>query len=158
MAADRPAEEYLALAHAIDGARDRLRTLLASVQQEADQVTGAASELAASATGAAASTHHVTGAVTEISTGAAVQLDALHSASAAMTQLAEQSAAIAGAAGEQEQAGRDIRTTATATRAEISRALDALFERPHRRRRVVARDELAPRGGRRRRRLRVGHQ
>ncbi len=127
IAEERPAEEYAQLGREIDAARGRLRTLLSRLQEEADQVTGAASELAESATGAAASTHHVTGAVTEISSGATVQLDALHSASAAMTQLAEQGAAIADAAEEQERAGRDIRTTTTATRAEISRAVDTLL-------------------------------
>jgi len=127
IAEDDPAREYVQLARAIDGARARLRTLLASVQSEADQVTGAAVELTESANGAAASTQHVTGAVTEISSGAAVQLDALHSASAAMTQLADQGAAIADATEEQERAGRDIRQTTTATQAEISRALDALL-------------------------------
>ncbi|MBV9880360.1 MAG: hypothetical protein JO180_07685 [Gemmatirosa sp.] len=124
---ERPAEEYAQLGREIDAARARLRALLASLQEEADQVNGAASELAESATGAAASTQHVTGAVTEISSGATVQLDALHSASAAMTQLSEQGAAIADAAEEQERAGRDIRATTTATRAEISRAVDTLL-------------------------------
>ncbi|AHG89942.1 chemotaxis sensory transducer [Gemmatirosa kalamazoonensis] len=127
IADEDPAQEYVQLARAIDGARSRLRALLANVQAEADGVTGAAVELAESANGAAASTQHVTGAVTEISSGAAVQLDALHSASAAMTQLADQGAAIADAAEEQERAGRDIRQTTTATQAEISRALDALL-------------------------------
>jgi methyl-accepting chemotaxis protein len=63
----------------------------------------------------------------EISTGASVQLDALHSASAAMRQLAEQGAGIAEAAEEGERAGRDIRATANATRAEMARAVDTLL-------------------------------
>jgi methyl-accepting chemotaxis protein len=127
IAEEAPADEYVSLGRALDEARARLRILLSSVQDETDRVTSAASELAESATGAAASTQHVTSAVTEISTGAAVQLDALHSASAAMTQLADQGAAIADAAEEQERAGRDIRVTATATRAEISRAVETLL-------------------------------
>jgi hypothetical protein len=90
-------------------------------------VTAAASELAQNAASTAASTQHVTGAVLEISGGATVQLDALHAASAAMRQLAEQGAEIAEAADASEAAGREIRTTANATRHEIARAVDGLL-------------------------------
>ena len=124
---EAPAEEFANLGVALDTARVRLRTLLAQVQQQADEVTEAAGELAQTATGAAASTQHVTGAVMEISAGATVQLDALHSASAAMRQLAEQGAVIAEAAEEGERAGRDIRATANTTRAEMAKAVDTLL-------------------------------
>ena len=124
---DAPSVEYAQLGFAVDRARERLRTLLGRVQEETDRVTGAARELAQNAGATAVSTQHVTGAVLEISNGASVQLDALHSASAAMEQLAEQGAAIAEAAEGSERAGREIRQTATATRGEIARAVDALL-------------------------------
>jgi methyl-accepting chemotaxis protein len=127
VAEDRPAAEYVRLGVALDRARERLRALLSRVQDEADRVTAAASELAQNAASTAASTQHVTGAVLEISGGATVQLDALHSASAAMRQLAEQGAEIAEAADASEAAGREIRTTANATRHEIARAVDGLL-------------------------------
>jgi methyl-accepting chemotaxis protein len=127
IAAERPAEEYAKLGGALDVARERLRTLVGRVQSEADEVTGASTELASSATGAAASTQHVTAAVMEISSGASEQLDALHDAGAAVRQLAEQGAAIGEAVEESEQAGRDIRTTATATRGEMTRAVETLL-------------------------------
>ena len=127
VAEDRPAVEYARLGFAVDRARERLRILLGRVQEETDRVTGAARELAQNAGATAVSTQHVTGAVLEISNGASVQLDALHSASAAMEQLAEQGAAIAEAAEASERAGREIRGTATGTRAEIARAVDALL-------------------------------
>ncbi|MDF1505119.1 methyl-accepting chemotaxis protein, partial [Roseisolibacter sp. H3M3-2] len=127
VAEDRPAVEYARLGIAVDRARERLRGLVGRVQEETDRVTGAARELAQNAGATAVSTQHVTGAVLEISNGASVQLDALHSASAAMEQLAEQGAAIADAAEASERAGREIRGTATGTRAEIARAVDALL-------------------------------
>ncbi|GLC27110.1 methyl-accepting chemotaxis protein [Roseisolibacter agri] len=127
VAEDQPAVEYARLGFAVDRARERLRILLGRVQEETDRVTGAARELAQNAGATAVSTQHVTGAVLEISNGASVQLDALHSASAAMEQLAEQGAAIAEAAEASERAGREIRGTATGTRAEIARAVDALL-------------------------------
>jgi methyl-accepting chemotaxis protein len=127
MQEERPAVEYARLGVAVDRARERLRILLGRVQEETDRVSGAARELAQNAGATAVSTQHVTGAVLEISNGASVQLDALHSASAAMEQLAEQGAAIADAAEASERAGREIRGTATGTRAEIARAVDALL-------------------------------
>ena len=125
--AERPAVEYARLGVAVDRARERLGTLVRRVQEETDRVTNAARELAQNAGSTALSTQHVTGAVLEISNGASVQLDALHAASAAMEQLAEQGAAIAEAAEASERAGREIRGTATGTRAEIARAVDALL-------------------------------
>jgi methyl-accepting chemotaxis protein len=126
-AATHSAEEYAHLAASLDQARERLRSLLGRVQHEADRVTEAATELADSANGAAASTQHVTGAVMEMSHGASLQLDALHAASAAMRQLAEEGAAIGEAVEESERAGYDIRVTANATRAEMARAVETLY-------------------------------
>ena len=54
------AEEYADLDSAMQQARERLRTLLTNVQDEADQVTLAAGELSSSASAAAASSQHVT--------------------------------------------------------------------------------------------------
>lgn len=120
--------EYGQLATALDHARDRLRVLLGSVQREADQVSAASAELAASAGGAADATQHVTSAVTEMAEGAASQLDALTQASDAMRQLAEEGAAIAEAAEAGERAGRDISGTALATREGIGRAIATLLD------------------------------
>ncbi len=119
--------EYLRLAEALDAARERLRGLVGQVLREADDVGAASSELAASAGGAADSTQHVTGAVTEMAEGAAAQLDALTAASDAVRQLAEDGAAIGEAARASETAGRDIRTTALATRDGIGRAVETLL-------------------------------
>ena len=121
------AEEFTQLAAALDSARERLRGLLATVQHEADQVSAASAELAASASGAADSTQHVTSAVTEMAEGAAHQLDALTQASEAVRQLAEGSAAIGEATQASERAGRDIRETATTTRGDIGRAVETLL-------------------------------
>jgi methyl-accepting chemotaxis protein len=127
IAEDRPAVEYVRLGQAIDHGRERLRALLCHVQQETERVGVAAGELAENAGATAASTQHVSEAVLEISTGAARQLDALHLAGAAMARLAEHGATIAGAATASEQAGEAIRAAATATRADIARAVDALL-------------------------------
>jgi len=121
-------EEYRALAVALDSARARLRELLSAVQREADQVSSASAELAASAVGAADSTQHVTSAVTEMAEGAAAQLDALTLASDAMRHLADEGASIAAAAEAGELAGRDIGGTALATRDEIARAITTLLD------------------------------
>ena len=123
----RGAAEYRQLAVALDSARERLRELLGAVQSEADQVSAASAELAASAGGAADSTQHVTSAVTEMAEGAANQLDALMQASEAVRQLAEGGAAIAEAADASERAGRDIGGTAAATRDGIGRAVATLL-------------------------------
>mgnify|MGYP001102017104 CR=1 FL=1 len=121
-------EEYDELASALDSARDRLRSLLGSVQGEADRVNAASAELAASAGGAADATQHVTSAVTEMAEGASAQLDALTLASDAMRQLAEEGAAIADAADAGERAGREISSTALATREGIGRAITTLLD------------------------------
>jgi methyl-accepting chemotaxis protein len=123
----RVAREYAELVQATASARERLRTLLARVQEEADQVTVAASELSGSATAAAASTQQVTGAVLDISHGASLQLDALNAARDALKRLAEAGATIGEAADETGLAGREIRGTANGTRAEVQRALDTLL-------------------------------
>ncbi len=115
LAGERPAAEYAALGGAVGEARERLRALLARVQEESDQVTAAAGELAANAVGTADATQHVTGAVLEISTGAALQLAALDGAAAAVRAL------------DAERAGREIRATAHAARARIVRAVDLLL-------------------------------
>ncbi len=121
-------EEYNELAAALDSSRDRLRSLLGSVQREADRVNAASAELAASAGGAADATQHVTSAVTEMAEGASAQLDALTMASDAMRQLAEEGAAIADAAEAGESAGREISGTALATREGIGRAIATLLD------------------------------
>ncbi|HEX6629650.1 MAG TPA: methyl-accepting chemotaxis protein, partial [Gemmatimonadaceae bacterium] len=123
----RGSAEYRQLATALDEARERLRTLLGEVQREADHVSAASAELAASAGGAADSTQHVTSAVTEMAEGAAAQLDALTQAGEAVRQLAEDGAAIGEAAQESERAGRDIHATAAATREGIGRAVTTLL-------------------------------
>ncbi|MEO7997551.1 MAG: methyl-accepting chemotaxis protein [Gemmatimonadaceae bacterium] len=121
------AEEYADLDSAMQQARERLRTLLTHVQDEADQVTLAAGELSSSASAAAASSQHVTTAVMDISHGASLQLDALNAASDAVHRLAEAGATIGEAAEETDSAGRDIRGTANATREQVQRALDTLL-------------------------------
>ncbi|MBC8085619.1 MAG: hypothetical protein H7Z40_00020 [Phycisphaerae bacterium] len=121
------ADEYADLDNAMQQARERLRTLLANVQEEADQVTLAAGELSSSASAAAASSQHVTTAVMDISHGASLQLDALNAASDSVHKLAEVGATIGEAAEETDSAGRDIRGTANATREQVQRALDTLL-------------------------------
>ncbi len=124
---DDASAEYARLGHTLDGARERLRTLLARVQEEADQVSAASAELAGNATGTAAATQHVTGAVLEISAGAATQLHALDEAGGAVRELAERGLAIRRAAVDAERAGREIRRTAASARAEIGRAVALLL-------------------------------
>jgi methyl-accepting chemotaxis protein len=119
--------EYADLVGAMASARERLRSVLGRVQTEADQVTLAATELTSSAAAAAASSQHVTTAVMDISHGASLQLDALNAARDALQRLAEAGATIGEAADETGLAGRDIRSTANATRTEVQRALDTLL-------------------------------
>ena len=121
------AQEYTDLMTAMQQARERLRLLLSRVQDEADQVTLAATELSSSASAAAASSQHVTAAVMDISQGAAVQLGALNAASDAVRALAEAGATIGEAADETERVGRDIRNTTNRTRDEMQVAIDTLL-------------------------------
>ena len=119
--------EYARLGHTLDQARERLRALLSRVQDEADQVSAASTELAGNATSTAAATQHVTSAVLEISAGAATQLGALDAAGGAVRELAERGLAIRQAAVDAERAGREIRRTAESARAEIGRAVALLL-------------------------------
>lgn len=121
------ASEYAELIEAMQQARERLRRLLQTVQEEADRVARSAGELNGSASSAAASSQHVTTAVTDISRGAAVQLMALNAASEAVQQLAEAGATIADAADETDRVGREIRGTTNGTRDQVQRAIDTLL-------------------------------
>ena len=121
------AQEYAELIDAMQQARERLRLLLSRVQEEADQVTLAASELSASAASAAASSQHVTTAVMDISHGAGVQLSALKHAGETVKALAEAGATIGEAADETNRVGREIRTTTNSARDQVQVAVDTLF-------------------------------
>jgi len=121
------AQEYAELIAAMQQARERLRLLLSRVQDEADQVTLAASELSASASAAAASSQHVTTAVMDMSHGATVQLGALNAASDTVKHLAEAGATIGEAAEETERVGREIRRTTNSTRDQVQVAIDTLL-------------------------------
>ncbi|WP_373058748.1 methyl-accepting chemotaxis protein [Gemmatimonas sp.] len=121
------AREYAELVDAMQQARERLRRLLSRVQDEADQVALAASELSASASSAAASSQHVTTAVMDISHGATVQLSALNNASLTVKQLAEVGATIGEAAEETDRVGREIRGTTNSTRDQVQLAIDTLL-------------------------------
>ena len=131
-AADLPrargdAREYMHLSQSLLRTRDRLRALLDSVKSEAEIVNKAAGALSQTATGASDATHHVTAAVNEMARGATGQLDSLTNATEAVRQLAEEGAAIGEAVGASQQAGKDIRTTANATRAGIAEAVSTLL-------------------------------
>ncbi|NUQ20443.1 MAG: hypothetical protein HOQ09_05725 [Gemmatimonadaceae bacterium] len=123
----RDAQEYSQLSQSLVRARDRLRSLLERVQKEAEIVNRAASALATTASSTSDATQHVNGAVNDMARSAANQLEALTTATDAIRQLAEEGAAIGEAAGESETAGRDIRTTADATRAGIAEAVSTLL-------------------------------
>ncbi|HEX8851314.1 MAG TPA: methyl-accepting chemotaxis protein [Gemmatimonadaceae bacterium] len=125
--AARDAQEYTLLSQSLARARDRLRSLLERVQGEAEIVNRAAGLLATTASSTSDATQHVSAAVSDMARSAASQLDALTSATDAIRQLAEEGAAIGEAAGESETAGRDIRTTADATRAGIAEAVTTLL-------------------------------
>jgi methyl-accepting chemotaxis protein len=121
------AREYMHLSQSLLRTRDRLRSLLDSVKSEAEIVNKAAGALSETATGASDATHHVTAAVNEMARGATGQLDSLTNATEAVRQLAEEGAAIGEAVGASQQAGKDIRTTANATRAGIAEAVSTLL-------------------------------
>jgi methyl-accepting chemotaxis protein len=121
------AAEYETIANAFDQARDRLRGLLAEMKQQADDVSGAAAELAEAAGGASSSTQHVATAVTEMAHGAGVQLDVLTGAGSAVSQLAASGRTIEEAVKESQLRGREIRQSATSTAQEIGRAVDTLL-------------------------------
>jgi methyl-accepting chemotaxis protein len=121
------AAEYEALAAAFDQARERLRSLLAEMQRQSDDVAAAAAELAASAGGASESTQHVATAVTEMAHGAGEQLDVLNGAGSAVEQLAASGRTIAGALEESQARGREIRSSANSTAQEIGHAVDSLL-------------------------------
>ena len=127
VATTRDAAEYRVLSLSLARARDRLRSLLERVQTEADLVNRAASALAATAASTSDATGHVSVAVSDMARTAAGQLDALTAANEAVRQLAEEGAAIGDAANASESAGRDIRTTADATRAGIAEAVSTLL-------------------------------
>ena len=121
------AAEYEALAAAFDQARERLRSLLAEMQRQSDDVAAAAAELAAAASGASESTQHVAAAVTEMAHGAGLQLDVLNGAGSAVEQLAASGRTIAEALCESQTRGLEIRTSATTTATEIGHAVDSLL-------------------------------
>ena len=127
IASTRDAAEYRVLSHSLSRARDRLRSLLERVQDEAEVGNRAASLLASTAATTSEATGHVTIAVGDMARTAAGQLEALTVASEAVRQLAEEGAAIGDAANASESAGRDIRTTADATRAGIAQAVTTLL-------------------------------
>jgi methyl-accepting chemotaxis protein len=123
----RGAEEYESLAIAFDQARERLRELVREMQRQADDVSAAAAELAASAGGASDSTQHVATAVTEMAHGAGLQLDILNGAGSAVTQLAASGRTIDDAVRESRTRGQEIRVSANATAHEIGAAVDTLL-------------------------------
>jgi methyl-accepting chemotaxis protein len=121
------AAEYESLAVAFEAARERLRGLLIEMQRQSDDVSGAASELAASAEGASESTQHVAKAVSEMAHGASEQLDVLMGAGSAVSQLATSGRTIDEAVHESRTRGQQIRVAATATSQEIGHAVDTLL-------------------------------
>jgi methyl-accepting chemotaxis protein len=121
------AAEYEMLAGAFDQARERLRSLLAEMKRQSDDVSAAAAELAEAAGGASSSTQHVAAAVTEMAHGAGVQLDVLTGAGSAVSQLAASGRTIEEAVKESQLRGREIRQSATSTAQEIGRAVDTLL-------------------------------
>ena len=121
------AAEYEALADALTEARDRLRSLLAEMKRQSDEVASAASELAGAAGGASSSTQHVAAAVTEMAHGAGEQLDVLNGASSAVSQLTASGQTIEDALRESQDSGREIRASATETAQEIGTAVDTLL-------------------------------
>ncbi len=121
------AQEYAELIDAMRQARERLRLLFSRVQEEADQVTLAASELTASASSAAASTQHVTSAIMDISHGATLQLTSLNHAGETVKDLAEAGATIGEAADETDRVGREIRHTTNGARDQVQVAIDTLL-------------------------------
>jgi methyl-accepting chemotaxis protein len=121
------AAEYETLADAFDQARERLRSLLAEMKRQSDDVSAAASELASAAGGASDSTQHVASAVTEMAHGAGLQLDVLSGAGSAVAQLAESGRTIDEAVRESQTRGREIRASATGTALEIGKAVDTLL-------------------------------
>lgn len=124
---DNIALEYSDLVGSMESARERLRTLLARVREEAEQVALASGELSSSATSAAASSQHVTSAVMDISHGASMQLEAINVAGDAVTRLAETGATIGEAATDSYAAGSDIRDTTASTRDQVKVAIDSLL-------------------------------
>jgi methyl-accepting chemotaxis protein len=125
--APRDAAEYAALITATHQARERLRALLAQVQEEADRMTYAATELSASSASTAAAARQVTDAVAGISAEAGEQREALHAASGTVRALAEAGTTIASAAEAADRVGREIRHTTTEARAQVQGAVDSLL-------------------------------
>ena len=121
------AAEYETIADAFDQARERLRGLLAEMKRQADDVSGAAAELAEAAGGASSSTQHVATAVTEMAHGAGLQLDVLTGAGSAVAQLTASGKTIEEAVKESQVRGREIKQSATSTALEIGRAVDTLL-------------------------------
>lgn len=122
------AEEYAQLSASLGRTRQRLRLLLERVQQEADEVSEIAIGLASATGGVSESAQHITEAVTEMAEGAASQLDAINRASESVGKLGDEGTAIAQAGSASEDAGRDIRRTATMARDEIARAVETLLD------------------------------
>lgn len=127
MARDHIAMEYGELVGSMESARERLRTLLSRVREEAEQVALASGELSSSASSAAASSQHVTSAVMDISHGASMQLESINIAGDAVTRLAETGATIGEAATDSHVAGVEIRETTETTRAQVKVAIDTLL-------------------------------
>ena len=121
------AAEYERLADAFTQARDRLRSLLAEMKRQSDDVASAASELTDAAGGASSSTQHVASAVTDMAHGAGTQLDVLTGASSAVAQLTASGKTIEDAVLESQERGREIRASATSTAQEIGTAVDSLL-------------------------------
>lgn len=122
------AAEYAKLAEALRRARERLGGLVAHVQFESEQVSTAATQLAASATSVSDVASHMTRGVADIALGASAQLEALGSAAAAVRRLGDSGTAIQNAVAASGAAGAEIRATANDARAELSRAVETLRE------------------------------
>jgi methyl-accepting chemotaxis protein len=122
------ADEFAKLADSLRRARERLGGLVAHVQVESEQVSTAASQLAASATSVSDATSHMTRGIAEIAQGASAQLDALGSASEAVRRLGDAGTAIESAVAATGAAGGEIRSTANDARSELANAVTTLRE------------------------------
>jgi len=118
--------EYQALTDAFAQTSARLRAVVADIQREAEEVTGAADALNAASEQAASSTGEISATMADIAREAQGQQDNLAASGRVLAAVEASAAGLAEIAARSQALGNEIRSTAMRTRSGIAEALGTL--------------------------------